>query len=75
MLRVDASICNLRDDRAPVLLEVPLLQTFHLYGAFGWSDREFGEALEALASILESESPVTGSRDKVEREMRRMGYT
>lgn len=36
---------------------------------------EFGEALEALASILESESPVTGSRDKVEREMRRMGYT
>ena len=24
---------------------VPLLQTFHLYGAFGWSDREFGEAL------------------------------
>jgi len=24
---------------------VPLLQTFHLYGAFGWSDREFGDAL------------------------------
>jgi len=36
---------------------------------------EFSEALDALVEIMESEAPVTGSRDKVEREMRRMGYT